>query len=336
MLFNQNEMKKFLIISYDELEEKNLEMKKLRSEMRSQDFFKDKITKYLAEEKKIKAITICFTDLEGKLLNLDYDKNYVLKSHDGLTFDGSSIRGFATQDKSDLYLQIDWSSFRWLPADIFGSGKVLMFANVLDHNGKQYSCDFRGMLQNFVNDQHKKNQYTFNIAPEIEGFLLNGIDVEQSFSDIKGFELVTQGGYFNSLPQDKLRIFMDMVAEAKRAMGFENEKDHPEVAPSQFELNYRYTDPVQAADQIQIYKLLCRQIAKMLDCTASFIPKPLININGSGMHTNISISKNNKNIFFDPKKQIINICNKICNINSLSRKGNVFDFKLKCQFIQEA
>ena len=304
MLFNQNEMKKFLIISYDELEEKNLEMKKLRSEMRSQDFFKDKITKYLAEEKKIKAITICFTDLEGKLLNLDYDKNYVLKSHDGLTFDGSSIRGFATQDKSDLYLQIDWSSFRWLPADIFGSGKVLMFANVLDHNGKQYSCDFRGMLQNFVNDQHKKNQYTFNIAPEIEGFLLNGIDVEQSFSDIKGFELVTQGGYFNSLPQDKLRIFMDMVAEAKRAMGFENEKDHPEVAPSQFELNYRYTDPVQAADQIQIYKLLCRQIAKMLDCTASFLPKPLININGSGMHTNISISKNNKNIFFDPKNKL--------------------------------
>ncbi len=297
-------MKKFLIISYDELEEKNLEMKKLRSEMRSQDFFKDKITKYLAEEKKIKAITICFTDLEGKLLNLDYDKNYVLKSHDGLTFDGSSIRGFATQDKSDLYLQIDWSSFRWLPADIFGSGKVLMFANVLDHNGKQYSCDFRGMLQNFVNDQHKKNQYTFNIAPEIEGFLLNGIDVEQSFSDIKGFELVTQGGYFNSLPQDKLRIFMDMVAEAKRAMGFENEKDHPEVAPSQFELNYRYTDPVQAADQIQIYKLLCRQIAKMLDCTASFLPKPLININGSGMHTNISISKNNKNIFFDPKNKL--------------------------------
>lgn len=297
-------MKKFLIISYDELEEKNLEMKKLLSEMHSQDFFKDKITKYLAEEKKIKAITICFTDLEGKLLNLDYDKNYVLKSHDGLTFDGSSIRGFATQDKSDLYLQIDWSSFRWLPADIFGSGKVLMFANVLDHNGKQYSCDFRGMLQNFVNDQHKKNQYTFNIAPEIEGFLLNGIDVEQSFSDIKGFELVTQGGYFNSLPQDKLRIFMDMVAEAKRAMGFENEKDHPEVAPSQFELNYRYTDPVQAADQIQIYKLLCRQIAKMLDCTASFLPKPLININGSGMHTNISISKNNKNIFFDPKNKL--------------------------------
>ena len=304
MLFHQNEIKKFLIISYDELEEKNLEMKKLRSEMRSQDFFKDKVTRYLAEEKRIKAITICFTDLEGKLLNLDYDKNYVLKSHDGLTFDGSSIRGFTTQDKSDLYLKIDWSSFRWLPADIFGPGKVLMFANVLDHNGNQYSCDFRGMLQNFTNDQYKNNQYTFNIAPEIEGFLLKGTDTEQSFSDINNFELVTQGGYFNSLPQDKLKIFMDMVAEAKRAMGFENEKDHPEVAPSQFELNYKYTDPVQAADQIQIYKLLCRQIAKMLDCTACFLPKPLMNINGSGMHINISISKNNQNIFFDKENKL--------------------------------
>ena len=77
----------------------------------------------------------------------------------------------------------------------------------------------------------------------------------QNFDDIS-FELVTKSGYYNSLPQDKLRLFIDIVAEAKRAMGFENEKDHPEVAPSQFELNYKYTDPIQTSDQIQIYKFL--------------------------------------------------------------------------------
>jgi glutamine synthetase len=290
-------IKDFLIMSYDELEERNLEIRQDRKKMKSPEFFKEKIVKYLTSEKRIKAVNICFTDLEGKLMSLDYDKNYILKSSHNLTFDGSSIRGFSTQDKSDLMLQIDWSSFRWLPADIFGPGKVMMFANVCSQNKEQYECDFRGMLQNFTNSHYEKNKYVFNVAPETEGFLLDGTDVEQMFSDTHPFSLVTNGGYYNSLPQDKLRIFIDIVAEAQRAMGFENEKDHPEVAPSQFELNYRYCDPVAACDQIQIYKLVCRQVAKTLGCTASFLPKPVVNINGSGMHTNISISQNNKNLF---------------------------------------
>jgi glutamine synthetase len=84
-------------------------------------------------------------------------------------------------------------------------------------------------------------------------------------------------------------------------MGFENEKDHPEVAPSQFEINYSYGEVVQAADQIQLYKLICRQVANKMGLTASFLPKPVVGVNGSGMHTNVSISKNGKNVFWDPK-----------------------------------
>ncbi len=87
-------------------------------------------------------------------------------------------------------------------------------------------------------------------------------------------------------------------------MGFENEKEHPEVAPSQFELNYKYCDAVQAADQIQLYKLICRQVAAKMGCTASFIPKPVMGVNGSGMHTNISLSKNGENIFYSKGKEI--------------------------------
>lgn len=291
-------LRDFLVLSYDELQERNLEMRELRDQMKPQEFFKEKCMKYLNDEKRIKAVKICFTDLEGKLLSLDYDKNYILKSMNNLTFDGSSVRGFSTQDRSDLILEMDWSSFRWLPSDVFGPGKVLVFANVLDQNRKQYDADFRGKLQEFVNEVYKKDKYVFNLAPEVEGFLFKGVDVEQKYSTMNSFELVTSGGYYDCLPQDDLMIFIDAVAEAKRAMGFVNEKDHPEVAPSQFELNYKYTNPVQASDQIQLYKLLCRQIAKRLGCTASFLPKPIANINGSGMHMNISVSKNDTNLFY--------------------------------------
>jgi glutamine synthetase len=91
------------------------------------------------------------------------------------------------------------------------------------------------------------------------------------------------------------------VAEVQRSMGFENEKDHPEVAPSQFEINYGYGEVVAAGDQIQLYKLICRQVANSLGFTASFLPKPVVGVNGSGMHTNVSISKGGKNLFWDPK-----------------------------------
>jgi glutamine synthetase len=112
---------------------------------------------------------------------------------------------------------------------------------------------------------------------------------------------VNTGGYYHSLPGDPLREFIDRSAEVQRAMGFENEKDHPEVAPSQFEINYCYSEVVAAADQIQLYKLICRQVATNLGLTASFLPKPVVGVNGSGMHTNVSVTKGGKNIFWDPK-----------------------------------
>jgi glutamine synthetase len=114
---------------------------------------------------------------------------------------------------------------------------------------------------------------------------------------------VNTGGYYHSLPGDPLRQFIDTAAEVQRALGFENEKDHPEVAPSQFEINYSYGDVVAAGDQIQLYKLICRQVATKLGFTASFLPKPVVGVNGSGMHTNVSISKGKKNLMWDPKGQ---------------------------------
>src|SRR5499427_8237892 len=232
-----NELRNFLTLAYDELEELNLHAKEQRRKRVAAHKIQEERLKYLTDEKRIKAVTVLFSDLEGRLHMLDYDKKFLIKSWDNLTFDGSSIRGFTAQRESDLRLHMDWSAFYWAPADIFGPGKVLVFGEVIDKDGTPYTADIRGVLKLFANEQHKKKGYTLNAANEIEGFLFNGPDAERRFHDTGKFEYVNTGGYYHSLPGDPLRTFIDTTAEVQRSMGFENEKDHPEVAPSQFEIN---------------------------------------------------------------------------------------------------
>src|SRR5208337_2324781 len=250
-----NELRNFLALTYDELEELNLKAKEQRSKRVPIHKIQEERLKYLTDEKRIKAVTVLFSDLEGRLHMLDYDKKFLIKSWDNLTFDGSSIRGFTAQRESDLRLGIDWAAFYWAPADVFGSGKVLVFGEVIDKGGTPYAGDIRGVLKGYAENLYKKKGYTLN----------------------------------------------DTSAEVQRSMGFQNEKDHPEVAPSQFEINYGYGEVVAAADQIQLYKLICRQVATNMGLTASFLPKPVVGVNGSGMHTNVSISENGKNLFWDAK-----------------------------------
>lgn len=296
-----NDLRNFLALSYEELEEKNLQAKKQRKERIDPGVVQEARIKYLTDEKRIKAVTVLFSDLEGRLHMLDYDKKFLVGSYDNLTFDGSSIRGFTAQRESDLRLGLDWSAFYWAPDDYFGAGKVLVFGEVIDKDGSPYVGDIRGVLKQYANNQFKEKGYTLNAANEIEGFLFKGVDAERRFHETGKFEYVNTGGYYHSLPGDPLRAFIDASAEVQRAMGFENEKDHPEVAPSQFEINYSYADVVAAADQIQIYKLICRQVATSMGLTASFLPKPVVGVNGSGMHTNVSVTKGGKNLMWDPK-----------------------------------
>ncbi|HUB03035.1 MAG TPA: glutamine synthetase family protein [Terriglobales bacterium] len=295
------ELRNFLAIPYDELEEMNLKAKRQRLDRVAPQKIQEERVKYLTDEKRIKALTVMFSDLEGRLHMLDYDKKFVIKNYENLTFDGSSIRGFTAQRESDLRLGVDWSAFYWAPADVFGPGKVLVFGEVIDKNGEPYNADIRSMLKLFAESMYKKHDYTLNAANEIEGFLFAGADAERNFHETGKFEYVNTGGYYHSLPGDPLRTFIDTVAEVQRAMGFQNEKDHPEVAPSQFEVNYNYAEVVAAADHIQLYKLVCRQVARNMGLTASFLPKPIVGVNGSGMHTNVSVSKGGKNLFWDPK-----------------------------------
>ena len=294
-------LRTFLEIPYEQLEAMNLEAKQQRIDRVPVDKIKAERVKYLQSEKRIKAVTVCFTDLEGRMHMLDYDKKFLLGSLENLTFDGSSVRGFSQQSESDLRLGLDWSAFYWLPSDVFGPGKVLVFGEVLARDGSPYPADMRSALKRTTQKLFEKSGTVVHAANEIEGFLFKGRDAERHYHETGKFEFISTGGYYHSLPGDSLRNFIDAAAEAQRAMGFANEKDHPEVAPSQFELNYSYAEVMIAADQVQLYKLLCRQIAQRMDMTASFLPKPVTGVNGNGMHTNLSLNKNGKNAFWDPK-----------------------------------
>src|SRR5271168_3779335 len=159
-----NELRSFLALSYEELEELNLKAKKQRLDRVAAHKIQEERLKYLTDTKEIKAVTVLFSDLEGRLHMLDYDKKFLIKSYDNLTFDGSSIRGFTAQRESDLRLGIDWSAFYWGPADIFGPGKVLVFGEVIDKGGAPYSADMRGVLKGFATEMHAKDGYTLNAA----------------------------------------------------------------------------------------------------------------------------------------------------------------------------
>src|SRR6202166_4480223 len=165
------ELRNFLAIHDDELEELNLKAKKQRLARVAPHKIQEERLKYLSDESRIKAVTVLFSDLEGRLHMLDYDKKFLVKSWDNLTFDGSSIRGFTAQRESDLRLAMDWSAFYWGPSDVFGPGKVLVFGEVIDKGGEPYSADIRGVLKAFSQEMFDKNGYTLNAANEIEGFL---------------------------------------------------------------------------------------------------------------------------------------------------------------------
>src|SRR5436305_12644863 len=158
--FMSNELRNFLTLSYDELEQVNLNAKEQRKNRIPVHKVQEERLKYLTDEKRIKAVTVLFSDLEGRLHMLDYDKKFLIKSWDNLTFDGSSIRVFTAQRESDLRLGIDWTAFYWAPADFFGSGKVLVFGDVTDKGGTPYGADIRGVLKGYAEKLYADESYT--------------------------------------------------------------------------------------------------------------------------------------------------------------------------------
>lgn len=253
----------------------------------------------LVEEEDVEFIRLQFTDMFGTMKNVAITSNQLEKAlENGCMFDGSSIEGFVRIEESDMYLYPDLDTFAifpWRPQQ----GKVArIICDVYRPDGKPFAGDPRYVLRRVV-EETKEMGYTLNVGPECEFFLFHTDDDGQPTTISH-----EKAGYFDLGPIDLgENARRDMVLTLED-MGFEIEASHHEAAPAQHEIDFKYDEAIATADNIMTFKLAVKTIAKRHGLFASFMPKPKYGINGSGMHINMSLEKDGKNIFFDENDQM--------------------------------
>ncbi|MGF9965412.1 type I glutamate--ammonia ligase [Bacillus rhizoplanae] len=249
----------------------------------------------LAKEENVKYIRLQFTDLLGSIKNVEIPVSQLTKALDNkMMFDGSSIEGFVRIEESDMYLYPDldtWVVFPWTAE----KGKVArLICDIYNADGTPFDGDPRNNLKRMLKEMEELGFTDFNLGPEPEFFLFK--------VDEKGnptLELNDNGGYFDLAPMDLgENCRRDIVLELEE-MGFEIEASHHEVAPGQHEIDFKYASAIKACDDIQTFKLVVKTIARKHGLHATFMPKPLFGVNGSGMHCNLSLFKNGENVFYD-------------------------------------
>ncbi|MDP4162792.1 MAG: type I glutamate--ammonia ligase [Bacillota bacterium] len=251
----------------------------------------------LAKEENVKFIRLQFTDILGTIKNVEIPISQLEKALDNkMMFDGSSIEGFVRIEESDMLLYPDlntWVVFPWTAE----KGKVArLICDIYTPEGKPFEGDPRNNLRRVLDEMKELGFTNFNLGPEPEFFLFK-LD-EQGEPTL---ELNDKGGYFDLAPTDLgENCRRDIVLELEE-MGFEIEASHHEVAPGQHEIDFKYADALTACDQIQTFKLVVKTIARKHGLHATFMPKPLFGVNGSGMHCNLSLFKNGENTFYDTK-----------------------------------
>jgi glutamine synthetase len=252
--------------------------------------------KRLAAEENVKFIRLQFTDILGTIKNVEIPISQLEKALDNkMMFDGSSIEGFVRIEESDMYLYPDlttWVVFPWTAE----KGKVArLICDIYTPEGKPFEGDPRNNLRRVLKEMEELGFTNFNLGPEPEFFLFK---LDQNGEPT--LELNDQGGYFDLAPTDLgENCRRDIVLELEE-MGFEIEASHHEVAPGQHEIDFKYADALTACDQIQTFKLVVKTIARKHGLHATFMPKPLYGVNGSGMHMNLSLFNNGKNAFYEP------------------------------------
>lgn len=258
-------------------------------------FTREDITR-MAEEQNVKFIRLQFTDILGTIKNVEIPISQLEKALDNkMMFDGSSIEGFVRIEESDMYLYPDldtWVVFPWTAE----KGKVArLICDIYNPDGTPFAGDPRNNLRRIIKEMQDLGFSDFNLGPEPEFFLFK---LDQAGEPT--LELNDNGGYFDLAPTDLgENCRRDIVLELEE-MGFEIEASHHEVAPGQHEIDFKYADALSACDQIQTFKLVVKTIARKHGLHATFMPKPLFGVNGSGMHCNVSLFKEGKNAFFDP------------------------------------
>ena len=246
----------------------------------------------LIDENNVKYVRLWFTDILGRLKGMSITRGeieHVLE--DGQGFDGSSIEGFVRIEESDMVAVPDLSTFKIFPWLIGGEKVALMFCDIQNPDGTPYAGDPRHVLKRNL-ERLEKNAQTLYVGPEMEYFY---------FKNPRSPEILDEGGYFDYTTVDESVKARKKTVSALEGLGIQVECSHHEVASSQHEIDLRYQDALTMADHAMIYRLVVKEVALENGLYATFMPKPIYGVNGSGMHTHQSLFKGEKNLFFDPK-----------------------------------
>jgi len=256
----------------------------------------------MAEAENVRYIRLQFTDLLGIVKNVEIPVSQLPKALENkMMFDGSSIEGFVRIEESDMYLYPElgtWMVFPWTAGG--GGGKIArLICDVYNPDGTPFAGDPRSMLKRMLKEAEAMGFTSMNVGPEPEFFLFK--------TDARGeptLEVNDNGGYFDLAPSDLGENCRRDIVLALESMGFEIEASHHEVAPGQHEIDFKYANAVEAADNIQTFKLVVRNIAREHGLHATFMPKPLFGVNGSGMHCHQSLFSGKDNAFYDESDEL--------------------------------
>lgn len=256
--------------------------------------------KAIVKEKNVKFIRLQFTDILGTIKNVEIPLSQLDKALDNkMMFDGSSIEGFVRIEESDMYLRPDLCTFMIFPWTAEKGKVARLICDITRPDGTPFEGDPRSNLKRMLAQMEELGFTSFNLGPEPEFFLFK-LDEHGEPT----LELNDDGGYFDLAPTDLgENCRRDIVLELEE-MGFEIEASHHEVAPGQHEIDFKYASAVEACDNIQTFKLVVKTIARKHGLHATFMPKPLFGVNGSGMHFNLSLFKGNDNAFWDPEAEL--------------------------------
>ena len=251
--------------------------------------------KRIIEEENVRFLRLMFTDILGTIKNVEVPVSQIDKVLENkMMFDGSSIEGFVRIEESDMYLYPDLSTWMIFPWESDHGKVARLICDIYNPDGTPFAGDPRGNLKRALKDMRNLGFTSFNLGPEPEFFLFK-LDEDGGITTT----LNDKGGYFDFAPTDLgENCRRDIVLELE-SLGFEVEASHHEVAPGQHEIDFKYADVVDACDNIQTFKLVVKTIARKHGLHATFMPKPLFGINGSGMHCNMSLFNDEGNVFYD-------------------------------------
>jgi glutamine synthetase len=247
----------------------------------------------IVKERKVKFIRLWFTDVLGFLKGFAITSEELERTIEfGMGFDGSSIEGFARIEESDMIAKPDLSTFAIIPWEKTDNGNVArIFCDIYTPDGKPFEGDPRFVLKRNLK-RARDLGFTFYVGPELEYFY---------FNNPNNTIILDRASYFDLTPLDLAQDIRHKTVSALEEMGIAVEYSHHEVASSQHEIDLRYTEALKMADNVMTYRLAVKEIALAKGLHATFMPKPIFGINGSGMHTHMSLFKGDKNAFFDPK-----------------------------------